>query len=420
MIRFGAQALAALGPGLLFAATAIGVSHLVQSTRAGEQGGLALFGLVVSAFLVKYPAFRFGPHYAAATGKSLLQGYRRQGRWALATYGLVTVGTMFTVQAAVTLVTTSLLLAVVGVRAHPVAVSAVLIVIFVGVLTLGQYRWLDRVIKLLVVLLTLSTLLAAALTLGRVNWGTLGWGYTTLFYPSTVGFSVALVGWMPTGLDVSVWQSLWVVARSRDTQTSPHFERTIFDFHVGYIGTAFLALCFMILGAGLLYDRGMQLPASVPGFARGLIDVYATQFGEWSRPIMGVSAFVAMASTTLAVLDGFPRALSAFVLRWTEDEAEIEETTGRSGRIYWVCLGLLVGGSLLVMAFLLTSLRALVDIATTLSFVTAPVFCFLNHRAVFSDVLLPEAKRPSRGLWVWSWVGIVLQVIFAGWFLYSF
>ena len=35
---------ASFGPGLLWAATAIGVSHLVQSTRAGASAGFGLAG----------------------------------------------------------------------------------------------------------------------------------------------------------------------------------------------------------------------------------------------------------------------------------------------------------------------------------------------------------------------------------------
>ncbi len=44
-----------LGPGILFASTAIGVSHLVQSTRAGAEFGFALIGFVMLATLLKYP-----------------------------------------------------------------------------------------------------------------------------------------------------------------------------------------------------------------------------------------------------------------------------------------------------------------------------------------------------------------------------
>ena len=36
------KAISKLGPGLLFAGAAIGVSHLVQSTRAGADFGLSL------------------------------------------------------------------------------------------------------------------------------------------------------------------------------------------------------------------------------------------------------------------------------------------------------------------------------------------------------------------------------------------
>ena len=38
-----------LGPGILFATTAIGVSHLVQSTRAGAEYGFTLIGFVLMA-----------------------------------------------------------------------------------------------------------------------------------------------------------------------------------------------------------------------------------------------------------------------------------------------------------------------------------------------------------------------------------
>ena len=41
------------GPGVLFACTAIGVSHLVQSTRAGADFGLMILGFVILVILFK-------------------------------------------------------------------------------------------------------------------------------------------------------------------------------------------------------------------------------------------------------------------------------------------------------------------------------------------------------------------------------
>ena len=66
-----------LGPGILLAATSIGASHLVHSPRAGALYGTQLLWLIVACHVFKYPAFEFGPRYAAATGKSLLAGYAR-------------------------------------------------------------------------------------------------------------------------------------------------------------------------------------------------------------------------------------------------------------------------------------------------------------------------------------------------------
>ena len=69
----------ALGPGILVACAAIGGSHLVWSTRAGAEFGWSLLWLVLLANLLKFPFFFFGQRYAAATGESLLAGYKRLG-----------------------------------------------------------------------------------------------------------------------------------------------------------------------------------------------------------------------------------------------------------------------------------------------------------------------------------------------------
>ena len=61
----------------------MGVSHLVQSTRAGADAGFALSGVIILALILKYPFFEYGPRYTAATGESLIDGYGRIGIWAV-------------------------------------------------------------------------------------------------------------------------------------------------------------------------------------------------------------------------------------------------------------------------------------------------------------------------------------------------
>lgn len=213
--------LQALGPGLLMAGAAIGVSHLVQSTRAGAVYGFGLLALVVLANFCKYPAFRWGPAYATATGTSLLEGYRRQGKWALWVYLLVTLGTMFTVQAAVAVVCAGLAKAIFGLPYAATTLAAVLIGICATILAVGRFKWLDTINKVIIVLLSVGTLAATALALPRIDWSSMPFWVSGPITTTDIFFFAAVVGWMPSAIDISVWNSLWTLARRESSGIRP-------------------------------------------------------------------------------------------------------------------------------------------------------------------------------------------------------
>ncbi len=406
---------ARLGPGILFAGAAVGVSHLVQSTRAGAGYGLALVLFILVANAVKYPAFRFGPEYAARSGVSLLEGYRRQGRWALGLYLLLTLATMWTVQAAVTVVTAGLFIQVTGLDVSPITASGVLLGICGALLAVGQYRWLDRATKVAVALFTVATLAATALAIPSLGSFSLVPDFGTWHLPDVL-FLAALVGWMPSAIDVSVWQSLWTLAKAKESGTL-HPKDTLFDFHLGYFGTVALALCFVVLGAAVL--QGEALEAQPAAFGAQLIDLYAQTLGAWSRPLIAGAAFLVMLSTTLTVLDGFPRALAVLVARFRGAETSFtEDPRAEPGdlRAYWAAMAILAAGAILVLAYALSSLRAMVDLATTASFLTAPALAALNHRAMFATHPSDgdnASQKPSPSLRWFSLAGIAIQGAFA-------
>ena len=415
----------AFGPGLLWAGAAVGVSHLVQSTRAGAGFGLGLLGVVLLANVFKYPAFSFGPRYAAATGTSLLEGYRRRGRWALVLYALLTLGTMFTVQAAVSFVTAALLVALLGIA--PVVAGIPSVVLGVGVLTascagllfLGSYRWLDRIIKVVVAVLTVSTLAATLLALPRVDWSSVRlWPAAAwLDDPGQLLMIVALVGWMPSAFDISIWHSLWTLARRRETTYAPTVKDALLDFNVGYLGTVLLALCFLLLGTAVMYGSGRSFEPQPHLFAQQVIALYTESLGAWSRPLIALSAFTVMFSTTLTVVDGFPRAIATLAARFREPEVP-DAVSPISVRVYWVALVGLGVGVLVLVAFFLGSLTALVDVATVLSFLTAPALAWLNHRAMTGAEVPPE-HRPGRAMVLYSWAGIAFSLAFATYFVWT-
>ncbi|QED29774.1 divalent metal cation transporter [Microvenator marinus] len=405
-----------IGPGLIFAAAAVGVSHLVQSTRAGASFGLGLIAWIVLANLIKYPAFRFGPEYAAATGTSLLEGYRRQGKWALVLYALLTLGTMFSVQAGVTVVTAALASAL-GLGSNPVVISGVILALCAAILAVGKFKWLDRIVKVLVAIFTVTTVLATLLVLPKISWGEIPfWIAPADFDLKTTLFLAALIGWMPSAIDVAVWNSLWTLAKNNESQHKANTHEAILDFHVGYFGTVALALSFVLLGAGVMYASDISFAESAGGFASQILDLYAQTLGEWARPLIGVCALVVMFSTTLTVLDGFPRAITTLIDRFQSEE--VQDTPDRSGgRAYWVTVLVQALGALLILHLFLRGLPQLIDIATTLSFLTAPALAVLNHRAMYRENV-PEELRPKGWLRALSLFGIAALSLFALVYLY--
>jgi hypothetical protein len=74
-------------------------------------------------------------------------------------------------------------------------------------------------------------------------------------------------------------------------------------------------------------------------------------------------------------------------------------------------------GSIAIVGLLLQSLVALVDLATVLSFLTAPLLAWLNHRVILAEEM-PAGQRPGQAMVGYSWAGIVFSTVFALYFLW--
>lgn len=403
-----------LGPGVLFASTAIGVSHLVQSTRAGADFGFALMWAVVAANLFKYPFFEFGSRYANATGTSLIDGYLRMGRWALGLYVAVTLASMFFVSAAVTAVTSGFLQNLFGIDHWGIWATAALFGVCGVILAFGRFSALDSLIKLIGAVLLVSTLMAFFLALWRGPVTPVeGFAPPDVWTPTSIGFIIALMGWMPTAVDLSTWNSLWTVARIRQTQFKPTLRETLFEFNLGYIISAVLALCFVTLGAFMLYGSGKPLPDGAAAFSSAVVSLYTAYIGEWGRLAIEASAFSIMFGTCIAVLDGYARSME----RVGELVLGAQSTEAPSRKIYQVALLITVGGAFAIIYFFGAQMKNLVDVATTISFLIAPVVAAANFWLVTSWHV-PKALRPGKYLRLLSWAGLAFLTAFTVYFLW--
>jgi len=393
----------ALGPGIVFAGMCIGVSHLVQSTRAGADYGFALLGAVIAANLFKYPFFEFSSRYTGATGKSIIDGYAKVGKWILWLYGIMTFVTMFIVTAAVTFVAAGLLGNLLNIGYSTDVWSVVILVICLVILASGKYNALDSLLKIVSAVLLLSTIIAffAALINGRPPTAE-GFVPNEVLTSSGIIFLIALMGWMPTAVDMSAWTGLWAEARTEQTKYKPTMKETLLDFNIGYIFTAILACIFLSLGALVIYGSGTELSNSASVFAGQIISMYTESIGEWSYLVIAAAAFSTMFSTTITVLDGYGRVMGRITKLLAGSEAKLNY-------YFWVVL-IGVGGYLVISQFL-NNLKSLVDLATIVSFVIAPLAAFLNYKVIFSKEV-DKKLRPKGWLKNLAIAGLVFLSAF--------
>lgn len=400
---------AAMGPGILMASAAVGGSHIVASTQAGAIYGWQLAIIIILANLFKYPFFRFGVQYTLSSGKSLLEGYKDKGGIYLVIFFILNVLAGMINTAAVGIVTAAILkfiFSALGVSfdlSIPMAGTIVIVVTW-GILLLGKYRFLDSLSKWIMIALTISTVTAVVIA-------ALKGGITVapdFIEPSpwnlaALGFIVALMGWMPAPIEISAINSMWVIAKKRFSKIS--YQDGIFDFNVGYIGTAILAIVFLALGALVQYGSGEQVEQAGVKYIAQLIKMYAFAIGDWSKLLIAFIAFMCMFGTTITVIDGYSRA-NAEALRILTNRKEHSQTE----LAIWLTLTSAIG--ILIISVFMSDVATMLKFAMISSFVSTPIFAWLN----FSLVLKGE-HRVTGGLFWLAVVGLIYLTAFALLFL---
>jgi len=395
-----------LGPGLLFAGAAIGVSHLVQSTRAGANYGMGLLWALLLVHLFKYPFFQYGPRYAAATGESLIDGYKRLGKGFLWFYYILTFATMFTIQAAVTIVTAGLAIKLFGFTNNTLVWSGIITLVSVLILLIGKYKLLDNLMKIIIIVLSISSILAVIFALQNTGYH---FNFTPVFPVGKLGiaFLIAFMGWMPAPLDISAWHSLWTLEKNKSEKVNP--KKAIFDFNIGYLGTITLGICFVLLGALVMYHSGETFSSSAGKFSAQLINLYTKNLGQKTYFIIAIAAFTTMFSTTITTLDASPRAMAK------STELLFKNTPKHN---YFIWLLFLGAGTLIILGFFITSMGIMVKIATIISFLTAPFYAVANYLLITSKHT-PKDWHPSNGLKILSWLGIIFLIGFSLFYIIS-
>ena len=388
--------LSALGPGILIASAAVGGSHLIASTQSGAIYGWQLAIIIILANLFKYPFFRFGVQYTLDTNKSLLEGYKEKGTVYLFVFFLLNVFATVINTAAVSLLSAVILSFVVPLPVP--TLSLTVLVVSTAILLFGQYRILDGLSKFVMICLTLATVLAVAIAASRGAVAPEGYVSESPWQLGALAFIVALMGWMPAPIEISAINSMWVVAKKRLTKVS--YRDGIFDFNVGYIGTALLALVFLALGALVQYGSGVPVEMVGGKYVAQLIGMYAATIGDWARGLIALIAFLCMFGTTLTVIDGYSRS-NVESLRIL-----LKKKGTRASYLNIAFVAASVSGALIIF-FFNNALGPMLKFAMIASFVTTPVFATLNLLLVLKG----EHKVKGGLLWL-SLIGLLYLTAF--------
>jgi Mn2+/Fe2+ NRAMP family transporter len=132
------------------------------------------------------------------------------------------------------------------------------------------------------------------------------------------------------------------------------------------------------------------------------------------------AALGTMFSTTLTVLDAFPRVVRAMLEVAADPDAAGAGAVDRPGHRARYLVGLvgLALGALLIIDQFGGAFTRLIDFITTVSFLAAPIIAWLNLRLVCGH-WTPEPARPGPALRALAWLGLVLlaalSLLWIGW-----
>ena len=214
----------------------------------------------------------------------------------------------------------------------------------VGIILGGKYKAVELVSKIAAGMLVLSTIAAYAVRPAPLS----SMGHLFSFETPAGSWLIisALLGLLPTGIDVSLQASEWGQAKkvgsgkirkhleerghinafnpfesgkealAFDTsKLSPHaleyckrwFKIGLWDFRLGHVVSFLMACVFLLLAAVCLYPSSVEGTAVIGRIAK----IFTLSAGPWMMIIFLIGSFAATYSTAFNYFDGWPRVVGA-------------------------------------------------------------------------------------------------------------
>jgi Mn2+/Fe2+ NRAMP family transporter len=295
-----------IGPGLVVAATGVGAADLVATLVAGSKYGYALLWCAVLGCLMKIVLVEGAGRFSLATGRTIYEGWASLGRWTYFYFGPYIVIWGF-VYGAAAMAGTGLalhaLFPVLGVKAWGILSG------FIGLALVwsGRYGLFEKVLGAMVLLMFVSMVGAAALTLPNVPELLTGLVPTV---PDGAILNVLSVAGGVGGTITLAAYGYWL--REKGWVTPRHMRVMRLDNTVAYAVTGLFVVATLIVGAELLYSARIAVATGDQGML-DLSHVLEDRYGAAAGTVFLVGFYAAAMSSLVGVWNGVSLMFADFV-----------------------------------------------------------------------------------------------------------
>lgn len=278
-----------VGPGLLAAATGVGAGDLVATMVAGARFGTVLLWAAVLGTVLKLALAEGVGRWHLASGTTLLDGWRRMGRWATGFFGVYIViwGFVYgaTAMSAVGLALNALFGGL-DVRYWAMIAGVVGLVL----VWLQRYRSFEKFVSVLVAIKFVSVVSVAVLV--APDLGALASGLVPRLPEGSTVYVLGLVGGVGGTITMAAY-GYWMMAKG--WRGTGWLSVMRLDNTVGYVMTGIFVIAMLVVGAEILL--GQDIASGDTGLLI-LGDELGARFGDWAR-ILFLVGFLSVTSTSL-------------------------------------------------------------------------------------------------------------------------
>ncbi|GAB3463292.1 Nramp family divalent metal transporter [Kineococcus endophyticus] len=278
-----------LGPGLLAAATGVGAGDLVATMVAGARFGTVLLWAALVGAVLKLALGEGVGRWHLASGTTLMDGWRRLGRWATTFFGayIVVWGFVYgaTAMSAVGLPLNALF------GGLPVRYWAMI----AGVLGLAlvwaqRYHAFEKFMTVLVLLKFVSVVSVAVLVMPSL--GDVTSGLVPRLPEGSTVYVLGLVGGVGGTITMAAY-GYWMFAKG--WRGTGWLSMMRLDNAVGYVMTGVFVVAMLVVGSAMLF--GQDLTTSDDGLLL-LGTALGEQYGNWAR-LLFLTGFLAVTTSSL-------------------------------------------------------------------------------------------------------------------------